>query len=49
MLDCIFQIINGQHSIADSKRMIAEKVHEAICKDFKIYNAFVLWTKDMEK
>ena len=47
--DCEFWIINGQHSVAASKSLIEENATENLCKDFKKWNAFVVWTKDTDK
>lgn len=50
LTDCEFWIINGQHSIAASKLMIGRStVPEAIKKDFRTWNAFVVWSKDEDK
>ena len=49
MADCEFYIINGQHSVAASKSMIAGNVPEAIRKDFRTWNCFVVWTEDVDK
>ena len=49
MVDCEFYIINGQHSVAASKSMIVGNVPEAIRKDFRTWNCFVVWTEDVDK
>ena len=49
MADYKFYIINGQHSIAASKSMIAGNVREAIRKDFHTWNCFIVWTEDVDK
>ena len=49
MADCEFYIINGQHSVAASKSMIAGNVPEAIRKDFHTWNCFIVWTEDVDK
>ena len=42
MAECEFYIINGQHSVAASKSMIAGNVPEAIRKDFRMWNCFIV-------
>ena len=49
MADCEFYIINGQHNVAASKSMIASNVPEAIRKDFRTWNCFIVWTEDVDK
>ena len=49
MADCEFYIINGQHNVAASKSMIAGNVLEAIRKDFRTWNYFIVWTEDVDK
>ena len=49
MADCEFYIINGQHSVAASKSMIAGNIPEAIRKDFRTWNCFIVWTEDVDK
>ena len=49
MAECEFYIINGQHNVAASKSMIASNVPEAIWKDFRMWNCFIVWTEDIEK
>ena len=49
MADCEFYIINGQHSVAASKSMIAGNVSEAIQKDFRTWNCFIVQTEDVDK
>ena len=49
MADCKSYIINGQHSVAASKLMIAGNVPEAIRKDFRTWNCFIVWTEDVDK
>ena len=49
MADCEFYIINGQHSVAASKSMIAGNVPEVIWKDFRTWNCFIVWTEDVDK
>ena len=49
MADCEFYIINGQHSVAASKLMIASNVPEAIWKDFRTWNCFIVWMEDVDK
>jgi hypothetical protein len=45
-----FKIINGQHSVAASKAMIAEKkVPETILRHFRTWDCFVVWSLDKEK
>ena len=44
-----FYIIISQHNIAASKSMIAGNVPEAIRKDFRTWNCFIIWTEDVEK
>ena len=49
MADYEFYIINGQHNVAVSKSMIAGNVSEAIRKDFRMWNCFIVWTEDVDK
>ena len=49
MAECEFYIINGQHSVAASKSMIASNVPEVIRKDFHTWNCFIVWMEDVEK
>ena len=49
MGECNFYIINGQHSIAASKSMIVGNVPEAIRKDLRTWNCFIIWKQDVEK
>ena len=49
MADYEFYILNGQHSVAASKSMIAGNVPEAIWKDFRTWNCFIVWTEDVDK
>jgi hypothetical protein len=49
MTECDFYIINGQHSVAASKSMIAGNVPETIRKDFRTWNCFIVWTQDTDK
>lgn len=50
LIDCEFWIINGQHSVAASKMMIeGNTVPESIRKDFRTWNAFIVWTTDIDK
>ena len=46
-----FYIINGQHSVAASKRMIERRppVEEQILKYFRTWNCYIVFTNDKEK
>ena len=42
MAECDFYIINSQHNVVASKLMIAGNVSEAIQKDFRTWNCFIV-------
>ena len=45
-----FCIINGQHSVAANKSMVAElDLPEKTLKHFRKWNCFIVWTKEKEK
>ena len=44
-----FFIINGQHSVAASKKMQATELPENIVKHFLNWNCFIVWSKDKNR
>jgi hypothetical protein len=44
-----FFIINGQHSIGASQKMLASDLLEAIAKPFSKWNCFIVWLKDKNR
>ena len=46
---CNFWIINGQHSVAASKSLIEDNATEELVRDFRKWNAYIVWTKDHDK
>ncbi|KAG0594754.1 hypothetical protein M758_UG106300, partial [Ceratodon purpureus] len=46
---CTFHIINGQHSVAASKSLIEDNASEELLRDFRRWDAYIVWTKDHDK
>ncbi|KAG0574488.1 hypothetical protein KC19_VG265500, partial [Ceratodon purpureus] len=46
---CEFHIINGQHSVAASKSLIEDNASEELLRDFRRWDAYIVWTKDHDK
>ncbi|KAG0593715.1 hypothetical protein M758_UG013400 [Ceratodon purpureus] len=46
---CTFHIINGQHSVAASKSLIEDNASEELVRDFRRWDAYIVWTHDIDK
>jgi hypothetical protein len=46
---CTFNIINGQHSVAASVSLIEENASEELVRDFRRWDAYIVWTLDIDK
>jgi hypothetical protein len=44
-----FFIINGQHSVRTSQKMLASDLPEVIMKPFSRWNCFIVWSKDKNR
>ncbi|KAG0597317.1 hypothetical protein M758_UG327900, partial [Ceratodon purpureus] len=46
---CTFHIINGQHRVAATKSLIEDNASEELLRDFRRWDAYIVWTHDVDK